>query len=157
MPWPTITLALSLLRATKWNTSFPTYPTLEPCICLTIVSVAVNSKSPLQRGTKSCQDLLSQLFVGIEQIHAWESITRAESECSLWLSLFAATSASWCSDVALEAKGANLMDRILEEFHIARTWASLEAVMRKFLWYPHLAEEWKQCWEEGMIRRQDRG
>jgi hypothetical protein len=122
--------------------------TLEACFCLAFVSVG-HSAFPSFRLNKLGTRLLEDLLDGL-QIYR-ESNTRlskAESECLIWLTVIAGSMAKMAQDKVVATKGREGMGWLLETYNVAKDWDELKRILTRFFWFEHLAREWEDCWME---------
>jgi len=146
-PMETATACLSLLTLLP---PMSTDPSLEHLLCLGLclsIRGARNQARPLPSQVKLLADFvacLQSLTVGPLSVEA--------QDCVIWISFLAAYG-SGDNRGFLKQKD-TLIDHVLRTYHqMAANWALLENLLKRFLWFEHLGDDWKALWQRSVSRR----
>lgn len=78
---------------------------------------------------------------------------QTHTECIIWASIAAAGALEMSESFSATT---TMLDRTLNKFPVETgSWATLEKILRRFLWNETLGNHWKRCWQKAM-RRQPR-
>jgi hypothetical protein len=76
---------------------------------------------------------------------------RVEREHVAYLTLVAVEACDRCIELQDHVK--KLVDLLLEREKFARSWPSMEKVMKRFFWIDFAADKWRACWTKHLQRR----